>query len=315
MPVMKVSGSGRIGQQVAVEFAAGAAFGQFGIYLCGQFGGGGQVVRGDHDGDQAHDWQLAHRASQVFTADVGRDAGIFQHIAHQVRVDDVFRPVDDTHALSTIRIAVPPARLHTRKTAWGEISVPPGCGQSAYPRRFVLSRRPMDLHQHLRLMADYHAWALDRLYAEIDALADDDYFRDCGQFFGSVHGTLNHLLLVEHLWQARLRHDVFPTTGLDQQLEAERGALRRRLFAFAKGWRSFVDRQDGAAIAGDLTYRNLQGTAFTLPFASLVLHVFNHATHHRGQASIALIQMGRPAPVMDLPYFLNELPAQRLHAP
>lgn len=172
----------------------------------------------------------------------------------------------------------------------------------------------MDLHQHLRLMADYHAWALDRLYAEVDQLTDADYFRDCGQFFGSVHGTLNHLLLVEHLWQARLQHTVFPVSGLDQQLEADRAALRQRLQTFARGWRPFVDALDSATIAGDLNYRNVQGTPYTLPCASLVLHVFNHATHHRGQASIALVQLGRTAPVMDLPYFLIDLPADRLHA-
>ena len=50
------------------------------------------------------------------------------------------------------------------------------------------------------------------------------------------------------------------------------------------------------------------------PRESLVLHVFNHATHHRGQASIALLQLGCEAPVMDMPYFLNELPAHKLHA-
>lgn len=172
----------------------------------------------------------------------------------------------------------------------------------------------MDLHQHLRLMADYHAWALDRLYTEVDLLSDDDYFRDCGQFFGSVHGTLNHLLLVEHLWQARLQHTVFPAKGLDQQLEAGRGRLRQRLRDFALGWRPFVDAMTPQQVAGDLPYRNLQGEPLVLPFASLVLHVFNHATHHRGQASIGLLQLGRSAPVMDMPYFLNALPAERLHA-
>ena len=171
----------------------------------------------------------------------------------------------------------------------------------------------MDLHQHLRLMADYHVWALDRLYEQIDTLGDADYFRDCGQFFGSIHGTLNHLLLVEHLWQARLRHEVFAATGLDQQLEAGREQLKQRLREFALGWRPFVDGMSAAQLGGDLAYRNLQGDAFQLPFASLVLHVFNHATHHRGQASIGLVQLGRPAPVMDLPYFLNALPPEQLH--
>ncbi|HVJ62114.1 MAG TPA: DinB family protein [Tahibacter sp.] len=170
----------------------------------------------------------------------------------------------------------------------------------------------MDLHQHLKLMADYHRWAFDRLYAEVDRLSDDDYRRDSGQFFGSVHGTLNHLLLVEHLWQARLEHDVYPAAGLDQELEADRAALKRRLLDFATGWRAFVDAMTPTQVAGDLAYRSLAGDRYELPYASLVLHVFNHATHHRGQVSVALVQLGQAAPVMDLPYFLNELPRERL---
>lgn len=172
----------------------------------------------------------------------------------------------------------------------------------------------MDLHQHLRLMADYHAWALNRLYAEVDALDEADYRRDCGQFFGSIHRTLNHLLLVEHLWQARLQHTVYPASGLDQEVESDRVLLKQRLTGFARGWRPFVDALDPATVAGDLSYRSLQGQDYRLPYATLVLHVFNHATHHRGQASIGLLQLGRQAPVMDLPFFLNELPAHALHA-
>jgi uncharacterized damage-inducible protein DinB len=172
----------------------------------------------------------------------------------------------------------------------------------------------MDLHQHLRLMADYHPWAFERLYAEVDALDDAAYRRDTGQFFKSVHATLNHLLLVEHLWQARLAGTVFPVDGLDQEIEPDRARLRQRLLAFARGWRAFVDAATPAQIAGDLAYRNLKGDPFELPYATLVLHVFNHATHHRGQISAALTQLGRAAPAMDLPYFLLELPREQLHA-
>lgn len=172
----------------------------------------------------------------------------------------------------------------------------------------------MDLHQHLRLMARYHAWAFDRLYDEVDTLDEESYRRDVGLFFRSVHGTLNHLLLVEHLWQARLRGTVFPVSGLDQELEPDRAQLKTRLLAFAAGWRPFVDALTPAQIAGDLEYRNTAGQPFTLPYASLVLHVFNHATHHRGQISTALTQHGAKAPVMDLPYFLlKEVPRAALH--
>ncbi|UXI67652.1 DinB family protein [Tahibacter amnicola] len=196
-------------------------------------------------------------------------------------------------------------------------TVPPSShrGQNAYAQHFDHGLDRMDLHQHLRLMADYHYWALQRLYAEVDELSDDDYRADCGQFFKSIHGTLNHILLAEQIWQARMAGTPHSFTRLDQEIESDRDKLRDHMLAFCRGWRPFVDKLTPEQVAGDLDYLNLKGEPFTMPFASLVLHVFNHATHHRGQASIGLMHFGRPAPVMDLPYFLIGLPRERLHAP
>ncbi len=173
----------------------------------------------------------------------------------------------------------------------------------------------MDLHQHLRLMADYHHWALQRLYAVVDQLSDSDYRRDTKLFFNSVHGSLNHILLVDHIWHARLVASPIAITGLDQELESDRAALKSRSLKFAKSWRGFVDALTPEQIAGDLDYRTIKGDPYRMPYASLILHVFNHATHHRGQISTVLTQLGLEAPVMDFPYFLFELPKEKLHNP
>ena len=60
-----------------------------------------------------------------------------------------------------------------------------------------------DLAKHLGAMADYNRWANRRLYAAAAALPEDDYRRPAGAYFGSLHGTLNHLLVVDRNWMAR----------------------------------------------------------------------------------------------------------------
>ena len=62
------------------------------------------------------------------------------------------------------------------------------------------------------------------------ALPEDDYRRDVGLFFKSIHGTLNHLLVGEHLlWFRRFAEGVSPRLALDDEAETDRTRLAERL--------------------------------------------------------------------------------------
>src|SRR5688572_32669279 len=63
--------------------------------------------------------------------------------------------------------------------------------------------------------ARYNRLANESLYAAGAQLSDGEYRRDLGAFFGSVHGTLNHLLLGDTIWMSRLEGGAHPSTGLD----------------------------------------------------------------------------------------------------
>ena len=70
----------------------------------------------------------------------------------------------------------------------------------------------------LRLMAHFNAWANARLYGAVAGLSDADYRRERGLFFGSIHGTLNHLLVVDRLWCGRLEGQDHGELTLDRVL-------------------------------------------------------------------------------------------------
>ncbi len=85
------------------------------------------------------------------------------------------------------------------------------------------------------MLARYNAWATHKLYEHVDALSGDEYRRDAGLFFGSVHGTLNHLLVGEHeLWFRRFAEGFSPTLKLDAEVEPDRARLRERLLEGAR---------------------------------------------------------------------------------
>ena len=162
------------------------------------------------------------------------------------------------------------------------------------------------MKHYFSTLARYNVWATRKLFEHVDALSDDDYRRDVGLFFKSVHGTLNHLLVAEHLlWFARFSEGVSPRRALNEEVEPDRARLRERLIGDAQHWLPFIESLDDQRVNGKLDYTSTQGVAMSLPFAATLGHVFNHGTHHRGQISAALTAMGQRCPELDLIWMLQ----------
>jgi len=154
-------------------------------------------------------------------------------------------------------------------------------------------------------MARYHRWATERLLASIAQVPEEAYRRPCGLFFRSIHGTLNHLLLTDsEIWYPRFASRPITTLPLDAELERDRAALESRLLAATGQWSAFVESLDETALAGDLRYVMTTGQSRSLPMPTALLHVFNHATHHRGQITAALSMLGFEYEPLDLPYLI-----------
>ena len=160
----------------------------------------------------------------------------------------------------------------------------------------------MDPQAHFAMLARYNLWATHRLLLEhVDASSEADYRRDCGLFFKSVHGTLNHLLVTEQLlWLRRFAEGVSPKIALDAEVEADRARLGERLLEGAARWEPLIASWPASRFDGRLDYVSTAGHARSLPFAAALTHVFNHGTHHRGQISAALTSMGQRCPELDL---------------
>jgi uncharacterized damage-inducible protein DinB/GNAT superfamily N-acetyltransferase len=169
----------------------------------------------------------------------------------------------------------------------------------------MLDRSP--LREQLRTLARYNLWATQALMTHVDTLPEADYRRDVGLFFKSIHGTLNHLLVGEHLlWFRRFAEGVSPALALDTEAEPDRARLRQRLVDGALSWLPLLDVWPQDRLVGQLDYQRMNGQAVSLPFAPTLSHVFNHGTHHRGQVTAALTALGRPCPELDLVAMLQQ---------
>jgi uncharacterized damage-inducible protein DinB len=162
---------------------------------------------------------------------------------------------------------------------------------------------------HFSMFARYNEWANRRLYAAAAALSDQDYRLERGAFFGSVHRTLNHLLVADRIWMRRLSGEGQTYTALDvvpyndlASLRSEREVEDRRIVGF-------IDSLDDGRLAASVTYRTITSPQeITQPLAPALLHLFNHQTHHRGQAHALMTGLGGrdAAPSLDLILFQRE---------
>jgi len=160
-------------------------------------------------------------------------------------------------------------------------------------------------HRHFNAQACYHAWATHRLLEAVSRVSDEDYRRDGGLFFKSIHGTLNHMLVAEHLlWYARFAKGASPVLALDSEIEPRRERLAQALKSGSDNWYQLIASWPAERFDGHLDYQTSKGVPQSLPFAATLAHVFNHATHHRGQITAALTAIGQPCPELDMVVFL-----------
>ena len=167
-------------------------------------------------------------------------------------------------------------------------------------------------------LARYNRWMNDRLYATAATLTDDERRRDLGAFFGSVHLTLTHLLICDRAWLARLRGDrseyVFcdadgkplEVKGFSDDAYPDFTALTRERRATDERLAEWVSGLDQAGLAAEVVYQDTKGVTHRHALWWAVIHVFNHQTHHRGQATTLLKQLGRDPGVTDLIALLRE---------
>jgi uncharacterized damage-inducible protein DinB len=159
----------------------------------------------------------------------------------------------------------------------------------------------MNTMEHFSVLARYNVWATQRLLNAVKALDDVAYRKDTGLFFKSIHGTLNHLLVGEHLiWYPRFAKGTSPKLALDMEAEPIRERLAQALKGGAANWQPLIESWPAERFEGKLSYTTTRGEAVSLPFAATLAHVFNHGTHHRGQITAALTALGQPCPELDL---------------
>ena len=160
----------------------------------------------------------------------------------------------------------------------------------------------------IRKMARYNRWQNQSLYGAAETLSDEQRRQDQGAFFGSIHRTLSHILWGDQVWMSRFDNQPPPKGRLeDSMLQWEDwGDLKAASDAMDALLLDWSERVDAAWLAGDYSWHSgALNRTLSRPAWGLVVHMFNHQTHHRGQVHVMLSQTTAPPPSLDMHRILN----------
>ena len=166
-----------------------------------------------------------------------------------------------------------------------------------------VQRRPAISPGYVATMARYNAEMNRRLYEAAGRLSDDARRQDRGAFWGSIHGTLCHLVWADRMWMSRFAGWPPPPVPSPQSaaMIADFADLRSAREADDAGLIAFADAVIEDWLAGDLTW--FSGAAqrqMTGPRDFLLMHLFTHQTHHRGQVHAMITAAGEKTGDTDL---------------
>ena len=165
---------------------------------------------------------------------------------------------------------------------------------------------------HIGLLAAYNAWMNAGIYDAAAKLPAPELATDRGAFFKSIIGTLNHIVVADTIWLKRfathparhpalepLRKTAMPAS-LDHILFVDLPALRAHRDSLDATIQQWIAELTDTDLQHVLHYSNMKGVPAQKRFGALLVHFFNHQTHHRGQAGTLLFQAGVDVGITDL---------------
>lgn len=170
--------------------------------------------------------------------------------------------------------------------------------------------------EYICLMAKYNQVMNHRIYEASERLTEFQLNQKRGAFFGSVFGTLNHIAVGDIVWLKRLSvqfqenmalsyvRDLPRPESLDAILCSSLDELKSLRFHLDESLLNFANTITETDLSQCVSYKSMKGETFSKNLFGLLMHVFNHQTHHRGQVTTLLSQFGIDNGVTDLVTFI-----------
>jgi len=165
-----------------------------------------------------------------------------------------------------------------------------------------------------RLLSRYRLWADERTYQAVAALPPGEAARQRPTLLKSIIGTLNHVYLMDLVWQAHLEGRDHGFASRSLVLHAALPELWEAQRSINRWYLDWSEGQTARSLQEVVRFRYIDGGSGEMSRGSILLHLINHATYHRGWVAEMFFQIPAPSPTTDLPVFLNSSAVSSLAA-
>ena len=161
----------------------------------------------------------------------------------------------------------------------------------------------MTIFKNFQFLADFNAWANTKIFASCKKLDESEYKKDRKAFFTSILGTLNHLLVIDKAYISRIEGTDHGMKSMNQILYEHIDALEEARIKEDKRLIDLVNNLSEENVHKEITYKGFESGSTTFTINFILMTLFNHQTHHRGQVHNMLSQAGIKPPQIDIPDF------------
>jgi len=157
----------------------------------------------------------------------------------------------------------------------------------------------------IQMLTRYNAWANKAIFEAIAALPSGEVTKERPTLFKNIINTLNHLHVVDVIWQAHIERRDHGLPALNTVLYTDLADLRLAQEAIDAWYIAWGDTLSEAAADEMVRFTLIGGKPGKMRQSEVVQHVVNHTSYHRGFVADMFYQIPARPPLTDLPVFLT----------
>ena len=157
----------------------------------------------------------------------------------------------------------------------------------------------------IQMLTRYNAWANKAIFESVAALPAGEAIKKRPTLFKNMVNTLNHLHVVDLIWQAHIEKRAHGIQALNTVLYTDLAELWRAQQIIDAWFIAWGDALSEAAADETVRFTLIGGKQGEMRRSEIILHVINHTSYHRGFVADMFYQVPARPPLTDLPVFLT----------